>query len=694
MDFGVANVTNALLEPVQLLSDDAGSASPISTRRIAVFPFLEADGVSSNQHGVSNTVVTPVEESPVADPDAALPALSEPAVEADSAAASPDVLSPPAPTAPTSSAVTPMDATPSRPHGSSVPSGSSTPGAPTSLVRASRIPPPPPGPPRPIQGPIRIMTRSQHNIRKPKTYTDGTVRYGLLSEISEPKSDREALKSDEWKAAMDSEFEALQRNRTWHLVPSSSANNVVDCKWVFKVKHRADGTVDRYKARLVAKGFKQRYGLDYEDTFSPVVKAATIRLVLSLAVSNSWSIRQLDVQNAFLHGVLEEDVYMKQPPGYEDKDYPNYICKLDKSLYGLKQAPRAWYSRLSNKLQDLGFKGSKADTSLFFLRHGNDIIYLLVYVDDIIVVSSCDSAVDRLLHQLRDDFALKDLGPLHYFLGIEVSAVDGGLLLSQSKYACELLLKAGLRDCKSMATPLSASEKLSMYSGDPLDDDMSKRYRSIVGGLQYLTLTRPDIAFAVNKVCQYLHCPTSEHYSAVKRILRYISGTIDIGLKIVASKSQGISAFSDADWAGCSDDRKSTGGFAIFLGATLISWQAKKQATVSRSSTEAEYKALANATAEVIWVQSLLDELGVVQSRPPILWCDNIGATYLTTNPVFHARTKHIEVDYHFVCERVGQKLLDVRIIFTNDQVADGFTKAQTLRQLQEFRHNLNLASG
>ena len=245
-----------------------------------------------------------------------------------------------------------------------------------------------------------------------------------------------------------------------------------------------------------------------------------------------------------------------------------------------------------------------------------------------------------------------------------------------------------------MATPLLASEKLSMYSGDPLDDDMSKRYRSIVGGLQYLTLTRPDIAFAVNKVCQYLHCPTSEHYSAVKRILRYISGTIDIGLKIVASKSQGISAFSDADWAGCSDDRKSTGGFAIFLGATLISWQAKKQATVSRSSTEAEHKSLANATAEVIWVQSLLDELGVVQSRPPILWCDNIGATYLTANPVFHARTKHIEVDYHFVRERVAQKLLDVRIISTNDQVADGFTKAQTLRQLQEFRHNLNLASG
>lgn len=214
-----------------------------------------------------------------------------------------------------------------------------------------------------------------------------------------------------------------------------------------------------------------------------------------------------------------------------------------------------------------------------------------------------------------------------------------------------------------------------------------------MGGLQYLTLTCPDNAFAVNKVCQYLKCPTTSHYTAVKRILRYVSGTLHLGLKI-ASLSSVVSAFSDADWTGCSDDRKSTGGFAIFYGSNLISWHTKKQATVSRSSTEAEYKALANATTEIIWVQSLLDELGVRQSKPPILWCDNIGATYLSANPVFHARTKHIEVDYHFVRERVAQKLLQIRIISSADQVADGFTKSQPLRRLQEFRRNLNLASG
>ena len=209
-----------------------------------------------------------------------------------------------------------------------------------------------------------------------------------------------------------------------------------------------------------------------------------------------------------------------------------------------------------------------------------------------------------------------------------------------------------------------------------------------------MTLTQPDIALSVNKVCQYLHSPTTAHLTAVKRILRYISGSLDFGLKFVQSSSLLVSVFSDADWVGCSDDRKSTGGFAVFLGENLVSWHAKKQVTVSRSSTEAEYKALANATAEVIWVQSLLDELEVYQSKVPVLWCDNIGATYLSANPVFHARTKHIEVDYHFIRERVAQKKLDIRIISSEDQVADGFTKPQTERRLHEFCNNLNVTSG
>jgi histone deacetylase 1/2 len=517
------------------------------------------------------------------------------------------------------------------------------------------------------------------------------VRYGLSCSTNEPETLQLALADKKWREAMNDEYKALIENKTWHLVPYKKGTNLIDCKWVYRIKRKADGTIDRYKARLVAKGFKQRYGIDYEDTFSPVVKAATIRLVLAVSVSRGWSLRQLDVKNVFLHGVLEEEVYMKQPPGYENPNAPYHVCKLDKSLYGLKQAPRAWFSKLSSKLQELGFLASKADTSLFIYNKSGIIMFVLVYVDDIIVTSSSNKAVNALLQDLSSAFALKDLGDLHFFLGIEVKKINQGIILTQEKYASDLLNRVGLKECKTLPTPLSASEKLSVTEGELLGPEDSTRYRSIVGALQYLTLTRPDIAFSVNKVCQFLHAPTTVHWTAVKRILRYVSGTVSLGLTFKRSSSTLVSAFSDADWAGCVDDRRSTGGFAVYFGPNLISWSARKQATVSRSSTEAEYKSLANATAEVIWIESLLKELGIQRNEVSCLWCDNMGATYLSANPIFHARTKHIEIDFHFVRERVAKKQLEIRFIPSKDQVADGFTKALPARQFEEFKYNLNL---
>ncbi len=258
---------------------------------------------------------------------------------------------------------------------------------------------------------------------------------------------------------MDSEYQALMKNKTWHLVPPKKGLNVIDCKWVYKIKRKPDGSLDRYKARLVGKGFKQRYGIDYEDTFSPVVKVATIRTILSIAISRGWNLNQLDAQNAFLHGVLDEDVYMKQSPGYQQKD--GYLCKLDKALYGLKQAPRAWYSRLSTKLLELGFKSSKSDTSLFFYSKGDVTMLMLVYVDDIIIASSSHDATNALLKSLNQEFALKDLGELHYFLVIEVKKVNDGIILTQEKYAKYVLRRVNMTNCKAGNTPLSISEKLS-----------------------------------------------------------------------------------------------------------------------------------------------------------------------------------------------------------------------------------------
>jgi hypothetical protein len=251
----------------------------------------------------------------------------------------------------------------------------------------------------------------------------------VFTSSGEPHNLGEAVGDKNWKDAMDSEYTALMKNKTWHLVPPKKGINVIDCKWVYKIKRKSDGSLDRYKARLVAKGFKQMYGIDYEDTFSPVVKAATIRIILSIAVSRGWSLQQLDVHNTFFHGLLEE-VYMRQPPGYEDVSCPSYICKLDKALYEVKQDPMAWYSRLSTKLRELGFQASKTDTSLFFYSKKNVTMFVLIYVDDIIVASSMQDATTTLLQDLNKEFALKDLGDLHYFLGIEVNKVENGIVLS------------------------------------------------------------------------------------------------------------------------------------------------------------------------------------------------------------------------------------------------------------------------
>ncbi|GJR87679.1 putative RNA-directed DNA polymerase [Tanacetum coccineum] len=488
---------------------------------------------------------------------------------------------------------------------------------------------------------------------------------------------------------MKEEYDALMRNGAWSLVPRASNTNVVDGKWVYRLKHDKNGAITRYKARFVAKGFRQQPGIDFHETFSPVVKSTTIRAVLSLAVTNDWPLRQLDIQNAFLHGNLKEQVYMKQPPGFIDPQRPNHVCLLHKSLYGLKQAPRAWFERLSKALFDLGFKGSKTDPSLFIYSRGDTLLYILVYVDDIIVTGNNKGTIDNIICQLGSAFALKDLGPLNYFLGIEIVPHVSGILLSQKKYILELLQSAGLSNCNPVSSPMVTSSSLSLDDSTAFSNPV--KYRQVVGSLQYVTLSRPDIAFAVNKVCQYMHAPTENHWSAVKRILRYLHGTVEHGMLIRRSSGStlqaftdvlwkgnpdtSLEAFSDADWAGDSDDRRSTGGFAIYLGSNLISWTARKQRTVSRSSTEAEYKALADTVAELTWLQALLNELGIRSSSTPILWCDNLGATYLSANPIFHARTKHVEIDYHFVREKVAQGDLRVQHISTHDQIADIFTK-------------------
>jgi hypothetical protein len=542
-----------------------------------------------------------------------------------------------------------------------------------------------------------MITRSQHNIRKPTLLPNGTPKYPLPQAFTvstsspniEPTCYSSASKHAVWRDAMAEEFNALLKNGTWILVPSTPSMNIVSSKWVYRIKRKADGSVDRYKARLVAKGFHQQEGVDFWETYSSVIKPITIRTVLSLAVSSGWVIKQIDVSNAFLHGLLSEIVYMAQPPGFVHPQFPNSVCLLKKALYGLKQAPRAWFSRLSTRLLELGFIASKADTSLFVYISAGIRLFALVYVDDIIFTRSSAAAVDDLICSLSLDFPIKDLGSLNFFLGTEVQRSSSGLHLCQQRYITDLLTRTNMQLAKPVSSPMSAASTLSQFDGISLSDPTL--YRSTVGALHYLSITRPDIAFAVNKVSQFSHAPRETYWAAVKRILRYLKHTISYGLLIQPSPSSQLVAFSDADWAGCPDDRKSTSGYCTFLGCNLLSWTVKKQPTVSRSSTEFEYKALANAAVELIWIQSLLKELGVFLPTAPILYCDNIGATYLTSNPLFHARTKHIEIDYHFVRNRVAQKSLTVKFIPSKDQLADVLTKPLVSARFAHLCANLNV---
>jgi hypothetical protein len=503
-----------------------------------------------------------------------------------------------------------------------------------------------------------------------------------------PKTYKSALLDSNWAAAMQAEFNALIENNTWTLVPRPSNSNIVSGKWVFRQKFHSDGSLARYKARWVCRGYSQQQGIDYDETFSPVVKPSTIRIVLSLAVSSSWPIHQLDVKNAFLHGSLNETVYCQQPLGFENSSYPDHVCLLKKSLYGLKQAPRAWFQRFSTFIQTIGFTPSLSDTSLFIYHQNSNAAYILLYVDDIVLTASSQSFLDHVISLLRNEFSMTDLGSLHHFLGIAVHRDTSGLFLSQRQYVLDLLNRAGMTDCQSSRTPVDTSSKLSS-AGEPFSDPTL--YRSLTGALQYLTITRPEISFAVQQACLYMHDPRIPHYNHVKRVLRYLKGTLDHGLHINSSSPNSLTAYSDADWAGCPNTRRSTSGFCVFLGNNLVSWSSKRQVTVSRSSAEAEYRAVAHAVAETVWLRQLLTELHRPLQQATIVYCDNISAVYMSGNPVQHRRTKHIEIDIHFVREKVALGQVRVLHVPTTAQFADIFTKGLATTPFTDIRFSLNV---
>lgn len=503
----------------------------------------------------------------------------------------------------------------------------------------------------------------------------------------EPSSYSEAVRSPVWQRAMSEEMSALDKTGTWDLVYLPTGKKTIGCRWVYKIKTKSDGSIERYKARLVAKGFAQEYGMDYEETFAPVAKMTSVRVLIAVASSRQWDISQMDVKNAFLNGDLKEEVYMVAPPGVSHA--PGQVCRLKKALYGLKQAPRAWYERFSNVVTSLGFTSSPHDSALFVRLTSAGRILLLLYVDDMIITGDDSNGIVSIKATLSRCFDMKDLGHLRYFLGIEIASSEKGYLLSQSKYTTDIIHRAGLTDTRHVDSPLEVNARYTPTDGSPLSDPTL--YRSIVGCLVYLTITRPDIAYAVHIVSQFVSSPTSVHWADVMRILRYLQGTLYQSLLFPSTSSLELRAFSDADWAGDSTDRKSTTGFCIFLGDSLISWKSKKQDVVSRSSTEAEYRAMASTTSEIIWLRWLLEDMGVSISSPTPMYCDNKSAIQIAHNTVFHERTKHIEIDCHFTRYHLLHGTISLPFTSSSTQLADFFTKAHTIERHRFFIGKLSM---
>ncbi|KAG7533590.1 Retrotransposon Copia-like N-terminal [Arabidopsis thaliana x Arabidopsis arenosa] len=499
-----------------------------------------------------------------------------------------------------------------------------------------------------------------------------------ISAESEPKNFGEAIKSEKWHGPMNEELQTCVNTGTFSVVTLPEGKNPIGCRWVYRIKHHADGTIDRYRARLVAKGYTQQEGVDYIDTFLPVAKLVTVKLLLDLAAKHNWSLTQMDVTNAFLHGDLEEEIYMELPPGYTpppgESLPPNAVWKLHKSLYGLKQASRQWNKKFSDVLLANGFIQSQSDHTLFVRQEGHQFLALLVYVDDILIASNSDEAVSTLKNILATAFKLKDLGPVKYFLGLEIARNKNGISVCQRKYTLDLLESVGLLGCKPVATPMDSDIHLHAESGDLLPD--ATVYRALIGKLLYLTITRADITFAVHKLSQYLSQPRTQHLQAAHRIVRYLKGDPGRGLFYAAKSEFRLQAFSDADWGTCQDSRRSTTGFCVFFGSSLISWKSRKQQTASRSSAESEYRALADTTCELLWLSQLLKDLHVQVTGPANLYCDSTAAIQIASNSVFHERTKHIEIDCHIVRDRYKAGFLNLLHVTTDNQLADLFTKA------------------
>lgn len=537
-------------------------------------------------------------------------------------------------------------------------------------------------------------------LRSGKTYALNSVQDAVCN----PSTVEEALKSresKEWRAAMQAEYDTLQKNSTWKLIEKPQGKNVIGCKWVFTCKRRADGTVEKYKARLVAQGCSQRHHIDYFETYSPVIRHSTIRLILAVSAQMNLIVNHIDIVSAYLNGTLQEEVFMFQPPLFEDQKHPEKICKLEKALYGLKQAGREWNLKIDSVLHEMGFKRCSADNCVYFKKNEVDFIILGLYVDDIILACSSESKIKYIVDTLNNYVEVINKGPISYFLGMQIERnSDGNFEIHQTKYIEDILIRWNMNECKSSATPSITGSDLEICKNancPKLFD--GKKYQSLIGALNYLAvISRPDISYIVSKLSQFNAHNHEDHFKSAKHVLRYLKRTINSKICYTRSNDN-ILCYTDADWGSDVTDRKSYSGYVVFLASGPIAWESQKQHCVSLSSMEAEYVALGQGVKEICFIRSILTEiqLAVYVEKPTIIKCDNQGAKFMAENPSSKKRSKHIDIRYHFIREKCKNNEIKLMYVESENNVADIMTKSlskdkhfRCFKMLNLINENLN----
>ncbi|HEV7736248.1 MAG TPA: reverse transcriptase domain-containing protein, partial [Chlamydiales bacterium] len=513
----------------------------------------------------------------------------------------------------------------------------------------------------------------------------------------DPTSYKAAMRTPEaglWMEAMKEEIKSQQENGTWYLTDLPEGRKTIKCRWVFLTKRDLQGNPIRYKARLVAKGFTQQAGIDFEETFAPVARLDSLRFLLALAAALDWEIHQIDIKTAFLNGELEEEIYMEQPEGFVVEGQEDKAGRLVKSIYGLRQASRRWHQHLRQTLLEDNYQELVAsDVSIFFKRVNGEIIIVLVYVDDMAAFASVLRLILDFKNLIASKYKYTDIGEIKQFLGLSIvrDRKNKTISIDQRHYIQKILGRFGMTECKPTYSPMLTGHYL-LAAEEEQDTELRTKYQSFVGSLMYAMLgSRPDICFAITKLAQFGSNPTKEHLSAAQRVMRYLGTTADLKLIYGKENSTNLCGYSDSDWASDPNNRVSITGYVYILNGGAIAWASRKQRTVALSSTEAEYMALTETVKHAKWMLNLANQLGFEVDLPLCLFSDSKGAKDISNNPVFHKRTKHIDIQHHFIRQQVEEGNVSVERVASLENVADVLTKALAQKQHMKMVEGLGL---